>query len=81
MSDVSLCFGFFHRFPRMLGILSFFDLVSRTFRAGGSWPLTPLLVTLATLAPFQAHCFVDFMTYRCHPVSCVVDVRLFDEVN
>ena len=36
---------------------------------------------LATLAPFQAHCFLGFVAYCCHPVPCVDDVRLFDEVN
>ena len=75
MSDVSLCFGVFHSFPRMLNFLSFSftfsiaafalgslafastllsaslarwylpDVIFRTFRAGGSWPSTPLLVT------------------------------------
>jgi len=28
-----------------------------------------------------AHCFLDFVAYCCHPVPCVVDVRLFDEEN
>jgi len=30
---------------------------------------------------FQAHYFLDFVAYCCHLFPCVVDVRLFDEVN
>ena len=34
-----------------------------------------------TLAPFQAHCFLDFVAYCFHPIPCFVEVRLFDKVN
>jgi len=59
------------------------DVNFRTVRAGGSWPSTPLLVTFATLALFQAHHFLDFVAYCCHVrlFGHVVDVRLFDDVN
>ena len=53
----------------------------RAFRAGGSWLSTPQLVKLALLTHFQAHCFLDFMSYCCHSGPSVVDVRLLDEVN
>jgi len=57
------------------------DVFFCTFRAGGRWPSIPVLVTLTTLEQFPAPCCLNFVTYWCHPVSCVVDVRLFNKVN
>ena len=68
-------------FSASLARWCFPDVDFSTLTAGGSWPSTPLLATLTTLATFQAHCFLDFVAYCCHLVPCVVDVRLYDEVN